>query len=138
MARQVAAVLLERSRGGTHHRLGRQHIGRLQIALRLQRLGLRRRGGYVGLRLRDQGAIVVIDDLRQELTGAHVLEVLHRQLADIPGYLGRDRGHVRLQVGIIRGLPLGVPLPVIPPGDDHDQNDDGNDENRSPPNDLAG
>jgi hypothetical protein len=38
LARQVTAVLIERSRCGIHHRPGRLDIGRLQIALRLQRL----------------------------------------------------------------------------------------------------
>ena len=101
--------------------------------LRPQRLRLRRRGRDAGFRLRDGGAIVIVDHLREHLPLVHSLVVLHRQLAHVAGDLRGYRREVRLQVGIVRSLPPGPAFPAGPIGRHDDDDADGHDEYQDPP-----
>ena len=118
---------------GVDGRLGCLDIRLLQLSLRFERLDLRARGRYARCELCDRRAIVIIDDLSQHIARMHAIEVLYRKVADVARDLGRDRSQVRLKIGVIRGLPLGVALPAIPAGGDHDKHAEGKDEHARAP-----
>ena len=116
--------------------MGRLDVGELQLALRVQGRSLRRGGGDTRLRLGDRGAIVVIDDLRQQLAALHALEILDRQIAHIAADLGGDRREVGLQIGVIGSLPARPALPAGPVGRDDDDDPDGDHEYQDAPGEL--
>ena len=77
---------------------------------------LDRRSGSrdVCLGLLELRAVVVVDELDEQLAGLDRLEILHGQLADIGWDLGGQRRGVGLEIGIVRGLPYGRPHPPVP------------------------
>ncbi len=78
LAGGVAAILRQGRGGGRNDRPGGLDVGRLQRLLGFEGLRLGLRGGKVRRGLGDRGAIVVVDDLGDQLAGPHPVEILHR------------------------------------------------------------
>ena len=74
-----------------------------------------------GRELIDGGAVVVIDDLGNELSLVDALIVLNRHAAHVAGDLRGYRGQIGLQVCIIRRLPPGIGFPAVPARGDNQQ-----------------
>ncbi len=73
----------------------------------------------------DLGAIIVIDDLDQQIAGFDLLEIPHSDLADIAGNLGGERRQVGMQIGVVGALHRGRSNPPVPlNGDEGDERSD--------------
>src|SRR5258707_666107 len=138
LARDVPTVLLDIGDRSVDGRPGRLDIRLLKLALRFESLDLRGRGRHARFELRDRCAIVIVDDLSQHIAGVDPIKVLYREVADVARDLGRDRGQVRLKIGVIRGLPLCVALPESPARGDDDEDAQGNDEYTRAPDQVRG
>lgn len=137
MARQVTSVLLKIGGDRLDRCLGSAHIGLLQWPLRLERLDLSGSGSNACIDLRNRGSVIIIDDFSQHLVGTNTVEILHGQSPDVTRDFGCDGGQVRLQIGIVGGLPLRVALPAIPTGRDDDQHGQRDQKNQRAPDEIA-
>ena len=89
-------------------------------------------GGDIGLRLIELGAVVVVDDLDQDVAAMNALEVLHQHAADVTGNLGGERRRIGLKIGVVGALQCGRAHPPVPfASDDEDEGADQN-ENKQP------
>jgi len=90
-----------------------RHNRRLQELLLVEALYRRASGRDIASRLLQLSAVIVIDDLDQQLPAASPGEVLHRETADISGRSGRERRQIGLQIGVVGGLKrCGTELPT--------------------------
>jgi hypothetical protein len=87
--------------------------------------------------LRHRGSVIIIDDFSEYLVCTNTLEILHGQRPDVTRDFGGDGGQVRLQIGIVGGLPLRVAFPAIPTGRDDDQHGQRDQKNQRAPDDIA-
>src|SRR5580704_8385161 len=89
-------------------------------------------GVDIGLSLIELGAVVVVDDLDQDIAAANALEVLHPHVLDVAGNFGGEGCRISLKVGIVGFLQYGRSHPPVPfASDDEDQGADQN-ENKDP------
>jgi hypothetical protein len=89
-------------------------------------------GVDTGLRLIELGAVVIVNDIDDGITGTNSLKVLNVDGLDISGNLGRQRCRVSLQIGIVGGLQrcrANPPVPFV--GDNKSKTSDQKQDERS-------
>lgn len=92
-------------------------------------------GGDIGLRLIELGAVIVVDDLDQDVAAMNALEVLHQHVADVTGNLGGERRRIGLQVGVVSALQHSRPHPPVPFA--HDDEDERTDQKKNKQSDAG-
>jgi len=132
-ASALAAAIVRRTRPDRS-----SDIGLLQRQLGLQgfRLSLRRRN--VGPHLSGGRAVVGVCDLREQVAAPDPLEVLPEQGRYVARHSRQDRCEVSLQIGVVRRLPSGPTLEVVPLGRDQDQDRQGGHEHQYAPHHRRG
>src|SRR5580704_6157335 len=89
-------------------------------------------GSDIGLSLIELGAVVVVDDLDQDIASTNALEVLHPHVLDVAGNFGSEGCRISLKISIVGFLQYGRSHPPIPfASDDENQGTDQN-ENKDP------
>src|SRR5580704_18264267 len=89
-------------------------------------------GVDIGLSLIELGAVIVVDDLDQDIAPANALEVLHQHALNVAWNFGSERCRIGLKVGIVGFLQYGRSQPPVPFASDDENQDADQNENKDP------